>query len=204
MAALTSSCVPCAPEVESGPPRLKGGAGASSLSSSSSSSSSKNMPEAAEEEKKALSWRPESSAMDDWSTTTTSFLPFLEFHEFKSLRSVGSTSLAMPFSPFFSLFLARESAHAAAYHAKRGLRRYDEGDWASDAMYQGRVRVVRYEAAVVSDDGAARVCSLREEQRCLLRHESLIYEARIQEEPDPEKKEDLITYQQRRRTGRGG
>ncbi|KAJ8600375.1 hypothetical protein CTAYLR_000716 [Chrysophaeum taylorii] len=113
-------------------------------------------------------WRPEEGA-DDWTNTTTAYLPFLEWHEYTRLRDVGKTVLAMPFSPFFTLFLGGKGGDPQ-WQRRRGVKKYVDGEWRADRMYEGRVRTVRYE------EGSEAVT---EEQRCLLRSEFLWLEARI-------------------------
>lgn len=114
-------------------------------------------------------WSAYESA-ETWTNTTVAYLPFLEWHEFQSLKDVGTTVLSMPFSPFFSLFVAKESAVVRAYNNRRGATRYVEEEWRADRMFEGRVRTVRYDTTF----GA-----MEENQRCILRNDRLLLEVKV-------------------------
>lgn len=123
--------------------------------------------------------------MDDWCNTTTPWLPFLEWHEYISLVEVGSTTLAMPSSPFLSLFLAKNCGRRWCGQ-ERG---YEETEWKADRRYEGRIRSVRY----VSPRGN----EVKEEQRCAARSDVLVYEARVAEAGEGELVERWEVREQR-------
>ena len=115
----------------------------------------------------------EAEITSEWVHTTVAELPFLHFHEFTSLRQVGAALLQMPLSPFFTLFLAKGSAHAAAFNAQRGATGYEETEWRADRMHEGRVRRVRYEATIEPNDEEQPRRARCIEQRLALRLTSL-------------------------------
>ncbi|KAH8060398.1 hypothetical protein JL720_13562 [Aureococcus anophagefferens] len=98
-----------------------------------------------------------------WTSTVAPSLPFLQWHEHVALRLVGMTTLEMPASPFFSLFLRTGGGHAAIQRAR--ITKYDEGDWRDDRAAAGKVRRVTYEVDVVDDASRSRRVAVHETQR---------------------------------------
>ena len=112
---------------------------------------------------------------EDWRSTTTAFLPFLQWHEHVCLRPVGVTTLEMPASPFFSLFLRGGCGHI---HRHRRSREYDEGEWREDRACAGRVRRVKYVLDVVDDAQRSRQVTVHELQRFVATADGYLYETR--------------------------
>ncbi|KAH8052854.1 hypothetical protein JL722_9989 [Aureococcus anophagefferens] len=116
-----------------------------------------------------------------WTSTVAPSLPFLQWHEHVALRLVGMTTLEMPASPFFSLFLRTGGGHAKRYNAARGITKYDEGDWRDDRAAAGKVRRVTYEVDVVDDASRSRRVAVHETQRVVPTADGYVYEARTVE-----------------------
>ena len=116
-----------------------------------------------------------------WTSTVAPSLPFLQWHEHVALRLVGMTTLEMPASPFFSLFLRKGGGHAKRYNAARGIAKYDEGDWRDDRAAAGKVRRVTYEVDVVDDASRSRRVAVHETQSIVPTADGYVYEARTVE-----------------------
>ena len=116
-----------------------------------------------------------------WTSTVAPSLPFLQWHEHVALRLVGMTTLEMPASPFFSLFLRTGGGHAKRYNAARGIVKYDEGDWRDDRAAAGKVRRVTYEVDVVDDASRSRRVAVHETQSIVPTADGYVYEARTVE-----------------------
>ena len=121
-------------------------------------------------------WPVESDG--DWTYTTTPHLPFLQWHEHTQLRPVGACTLAMPASPFFSLFLSKGNAQASSYQRRRGVSGYEEGDWRVDRMHAGKCRRVKYDVEVADDAKRRRRVTVKEQQRCVPIKDGFLYEVR--------------------------